>query len=497
MLTNDLLWDEVDTRYGRRWKCLNDYFGFSGCDLFKNSVPPFQEQHRDLLNVIAENCVYMCRELLFSLEPIDNLLKNAERYGAISDYTDLTRSLMETNLRQALCDQLILSFAYKFCCDNLETKKLRWYSDTVYDLQFPVNGSPLRGERTIVSKEKADYYKGLSRKYDAFFRDIADLLFDEDQLTFKERLQAKHDKEHISPVESWFLIFLVSERIRYRTLWLRSKKDKYTSLMDLVSRTGLVTTILPTCGWGDKSSKELPNKLVSMCDSGNTFVGIPVSKSNSDSFKIPSQTYKLVIGNETVNISDKLQMAFNNFLVEKYFHLHTLVETENIFSKYPIDEPRGASIRDSVFKIAELQAPLLQAAIISFVGENHEVSMHNDLIKRYVDRWNRFALPILGDLFVWSVWEVLKQPTDVSTAINNWITPKHTYERLNKIRLFKTKTDRVKNKNPRFYNEIIDNVFSKYMNASQTSLVCQCQCASANVPVRIYQFKFYLGVSTL
>jgi len=494
----NLLWNEVDTHHRQGWNRLQDYYGFSGSEFLYKDLKPQMENQKDILSVLTENCVYSCRELLFSLEPIDNLRKDADRYGDTPDFTPITRSAMANALSKSLSDHLILTFAYRFFCDNLKARSLRWYSDALYDFQHTsYYGLSAMGEKAGVTAEKWDAYKNWNRKYDAFIRQTVDLAFrdagengdpsvdgtKESKKKFVEWLQTEFDKGSISPPASWFLLFLLSERIQFRKIFLEETKNRYTPLVELVSRTGFVTTVLPICEWKKGSNKPMPHKLLPMQDGENAFVGIPVPVSTSNSFQIPSIDYELVEGAGTLKISDRLQMVFNNYLFERNFHLHTVASMENAFSRFQIAAIRESGLVKSVFNITELRAPIVQAAVTSFVGTNAETIERPELIERYIDRWNNHALPVLEALFVWSVWENFKTPIEVATAIDNWVAPESTYERLKMIRLLRTKECVSEVGDNQLYNEIVSNVFARGDN-----LDCYrgIPCASSNVPEEIY-----------
>ena len=82
----DLLWAEVEAKHSQKWTCICDFFGFEG----KGLLDSYSGEPSDVLRVLAENCVHLCYELLFSLEPIENLKDGTERYGDTPDFSSIT-----------------------------------------------------------------------------------------------------------------------------------------------------------------------------------------------------------------------------------------------------------------------------------------------------------------------------------------------------------------------------------------------------------------------
>ena len=162
----DLKWDGVSENHKCHWDDLKSYYGFSDETISLNKDRLSSQMNLDAL---AENCIYQCKDLLFSLVPIECLPMRNSRYDGNQDFPDSIRVLMEQDLRQALSTHLVVTFAYRFFCENLEPQSLLQYSNILFDCKNA--GCASKNKLKIHEDEKSEY-NNWKRKYESFCEEL-------------------------------------------------------------------------------------------------------------------------------------------------------------------------------------------------------------------------------------------------------------------------------------------------------------------------------------
>ena len=169
----------------------------------------------------------------------------------------------------------------------------------------------------------------------------------------------------------------------------------------------------------------------------STFVGIPINSSMSKDLHIPDEQYPYRGGKGTAIISSRLQKAFNNYAIERTFHLRAMATAEFYMRKLRTTAKNTSGL--TMLKPLDLHAPLVQSEFISFISNTSDLSGRPEIVEHYVRRWNRIALPMLEELFIWSMWVNFPTIADVETEIQRWIETDSNFERANIIRVLPSK----------------------------------------------------------
>lgn len=335
---------------------------------------------------------------------------------------------MRFHLKQALQDHLIVEFSYRFLCDNMEYKGFKYYADLFYE--YTNKG---RSENYIskveIQAQKKDNFENLKRKYENLCKEIA--------TEYKDYMCP--DTKCIPPITSSFLLFLASVRMDLRRL--RKADDQYCELSNLFRKSTYASLL---CNTEDSKeffhtsvgqlkdiksvSKEKNQEKTMLLDvpqlyykySDMTgFVGIPFD-GNSKHIQ-PMTLSKCVLKDDSgdgseVSVSREAQIMFNNYLIERYFHLGAMTNAKYAYCRVA-EERYDYKRLEYLMLPMYLEAPLLQSAFIEFLGSKQRHQLDDYLLRIYINRWNSVALPVLEELFLWSVFENCSNAADVAKAI--------------------------------------------------------------------------------
>lgn len=121
--------ESLEQEHGRHWTILREKYGFNVDQL---SAP-------SSLDDLAQQCIHLCREHLFSSWLSRYQWAGNEEMAAGWRPWDPDELLSMNNLEQALtpalCDHLIITFAHQFYCDNLEPIELATGLEAVFTCQ--------------------------------------------------------------------------------------------------------------------------------------------------------------------------------------------------------------------------------------------------------------------------------------------------------------------------------------------------------------------------
>ena len=468
-----LKWDRVCELHKCHWDYLKSYFGFSEEFLSLNTR---YLSSQTILDGLAENCIFQCRNLLFSLTPIEYLPMHNSRCDVNQDFSSDIRRLMDQSLTPALSTHLIVTFAYRFFCENLEKQSLNRYSNILFDCK---NTWHVPKDKLQIHEDKKSEYNNWKRKYKSFCQELGietenpkeneNPLKEETFLThpqdvtsdvvaiqkfigvLKEELSFKR----ISPPCIWTLMLVLSERIHFYNA-LNGDVDRYFALAELLSQAELTRSLISEENFYQDKDKKVYMAPVRF----PTFIGIPIDSSSSKYFYIPDEPYPYKETEERVIISSRLQKAFNNYAIERNFHLRAMTTVEFHMRKF------GTTAKDTngltMLKPLDLHAPLVQSEFISFISNTSDLSERPEIVEHYIRRWNRIALPVLEELFIWSMWVNFPTIAEIETEIQRWIETDSNFERTNIIRVLPVKETIPVPKNRalrEFHNSIVNRAF--------------------------------------
>ena len=444
-------WKKVDTEHGKQWEQVKRYLGFENWNPLVSSgnAPAVSETRLDLL---AKECVGQCRELLFSLFPIECLPHKNPPHNDCPDFSQDIRNLMEQNLTQALCDHLVVTFAYRFFVENLKPKSLYQYGGVITRIFLGTENVKDRVDNDEIKDKTKNFYNNFKRKYRAFLGELGVLGNDtsegnsilerlKDEVydlnaasSYEIILKSELTPNTLPPPSAWFLTFFVSRRIKFHNAFW-DESDRFFALADLISGPGAdrdYQLLLPV-----ETVEEKPCFLAPTLYS--TFVGIPVDSATPINQGIPDTEYRFKNSKTKVTISARLQQIFNIYLFERNFHLYAIAQAESSIRKLCVPSNMILPDLHAALLPFRVHAPLVQAQFLAFVSTASDILKKPLLLEQYIKRWNRFALPVMEELFIWGVWQAAREDTDVAALIQEWIAPDSTYERLKTIRLIPAK----------------------------------------------------------
>ena len=360
------------------------------------------------LSDLASFCVDICGESLFphlmsglNAEPILFPTRNSYQY-----------------FKPWLCDHLIMTFAYCFCHDNLEHISIGKASNKL------LKANPELVSFTTESKTASNNFKQeFVRKYRDFLNQItstecndaktvADIALNsveckaalrEEMNSLKNRLQS--DKIPVPCV--WFLLFLVNNRIQFRNLLT----DNYPldKMAEFLPKSGM-TSLLATCNTltqsgnqADTSDEGQMSKLHMWKDEGAFFVEIP-ELANATRYSIPTLNTPIKgLPKESYAISPLLQTLFNNFLIEKYLHIYSLTEAMEGLQSFNVLDWSTRERTNILLPVFDLHATLVQRAYIELLLNPSISIFSSSLIHNHIQYLNNSVLPVMEELFIWSV----------------------------------------------------------------------------------------------
>ena len=388
------------------------------------------------LDFIAMSCVNSCMDVFFP--PL---------LCAALDISAGEKQLIYDNLKESLQDHLIMTFAYRFYCQNLEPLSFTKYCRALFEYN----------NFSDSYKDPKDYRKENIRKYNSFYNSLTLFDSDESSSTFSDKVsKIVADKELFShelrlllneiqqdriPGPSiWFLNFLANNRLQIRKIL--SSPSPYSDLSKLLMRASLdgllnQSDISPVADSTANNPAPVPTEIDIILNNGLAFAGIPTTAARK---VIPPLEFTVKGSKkQTVKIGANMQILFNNYLFEKYLHLYSLASITNTISSHVLtDIPERLYTLLNIFK---LNAPLVQCRCMDYLANPHILLKNRDRFCDCISYWNDYALPLLEECFILSVKRNYNQMVDIFSLIEksfsysyNEATP-NRYERMNLCRL--------------------------------------------------------------
>jgi len=441
----NLSWNEssLNQHHKFKWNDLHINYGLS-------ATPPSSSDKEELsIRDLAASCVSQCKELLFSLTPCgDASHAMAPPDSSLALPHQLPKD-MQKLLYSALCDHLIVSFAFRFFCENLSPGTLYLYSSTLYDcLGIHQKNWPQDSDKDQVKAHQNDFYKVVKRRYYNFCEKIglqSPTGDDSSQhisgsegtkISSLSYFVSELGKKDIPPPYAWFLLFFLAEITRFQNILGDNKSDRFYSLSDWIGNSEY-SSVLLDCITNKNIERfsTLPASPVIFDDWDCSFTCIPSASVSPTCSAIPDMTYDFKGTNESVVIASRLQKVFNNYLFEQNVHLYSLTTAEAYLKQFHCSGRGQHAPLEAILSPLKLHAPFVHSSFISCISGPFGIRETPLLIEQYIARWNEIALPVLEELFIWSVWTHMPSRSKVADAINKWISHDATYNRLSIIRI--------------------------------------------------------------
>ena len=435
MHNKNLEWSTIEDNHRGYWRSL------------ENLGRLIQYWHTDFvpLKQLAFDCIKACSDLLFPRpDPSINLPVSMEAFYP--------------SMAKALADHLLVSFSYRFLCDNLEGKTLGKYTGVLYNCM----NQTIRGDRENLKKstqqsfnrwrnKSADIY-GLSGQELQPPNWLFSLTLATSQMAFDPlSLFIKQDGGSFS-----------FHQLEYKG---RSSKGLLYDLNNFLTRSKFAPLlfkaaedkIIPTSPFSDlpgycPSMLEL-HTIVSHIDSAqakatiiaDTENGPEIIASNNVAYRqrdilstpftvltkdidgylnthlLPPQTYtaKGNWGAHDITIDPDIQFIFNSYFLERSYHgyaISIILDCLNWHIYYKTLSPKNAEgLLILLSALLRIRAPMAHAAFIraydsilsnelSRVGSIKWIQTVLSWIDTYITRLNTEGLPILEELFLWNVF---------------------------------------------------------------------------------------------
>lgn len=388
----NLRWNMLEASHKAHWEKLSSVYGLEEPEKLLKSEA--QKKDMPVLDQLAELCICSCQNYLFSLTPVkdvSNVFNDV--LTAPDDLPMRIRRDMPHHFELALRDHLIVTFAYRFCCDNLEPRSFDDYVNTLFDYiaEFDKTANPI-DLAEIRKNYRRDFRKDFRNKYrnfceqftlttsesggecsnnpqagpadkpsenttckgkekqatvlDAFtnlhWRDI------KEPLDLSSKISKKLDMNSIAPPDAWFLLFCASRKVKYISA-LRSSSENYDKISNLfrpiseqrgsldIHKYDIVSALFPVedC---DQAFNTMPKEARSSCiwiypviKSNVSFAGIPIDKKDCLASPLPDQEYYLkdYTDNESETVSRKITISADMQLV---FNAYLLERNFHIFT---------------------------------------------------------------------------------------------------------------------------------------------------------------------
>lgn len=356
---NNLEWSSLDESHSAHWEKLSSVYGLEipDADSLRKMI---KRSEKPVLDLLAEKCVDDCWDFLFSLIPIENLSNptGSNCAPALSpfiddDFSSSIRNKMYHYFKLALCDHLIVTFAYRLYCDNLEPRSFNDYAYTLFDhLVRPISTSD-QYNNIIRNEKRKQYRKDLGKKYKGFCKQFtltdtndanscnsdnkgadscnsgkkkkakptfldtfvyAHNFNEKESSELSRRIAKSLDSDKIAPPAAWFLLFCASRKVKY-TAALHDKKTPYKKISDMLRAItyqkgasheahnfDLVNVIFPIEDYdsiilkADIESRNYRSSRIGLYSTPQDFVlfaGTPIDSKDCLCDPFPSQTYYL------------------------------------------------------------------------------------------------------------------------------------------------------------------------------------------------------------
>lgn len=435
---DNLEWAALKKNHHQRWGKLKDSYKLS----------PDQIESPKSLDDLARQCVDLCRKHLFS-EPGTSLRgwKMQSKHG-VSCVVDV-----EDALSPALCDHLIVTFAHRFYCDNLKPKDIRECLAAIYDCQGNYwVGTQSEKDKDFLREQKKNCVDANSLKSQNYRKGIT--AFVVNYKSWIRRLHIAEEGEPLSPGTADVLnqeFAMLDDWLKRRDLfaapnWLftavmannwknhpfNGKKNRWIFARDYKAKANLMAQMASFMGdnaWfplliekepiaqAEKSEKRtyLPMELTV---GERPFICVPYTPDNLLSELLPAQKYALRGCQRSVEIPVAVQTLFNNYLLEQNFHGYAIAVALDCIRARMGDSDPGKREAFRAFAaqylklpfVIRLHAPLVHPELIriadAVIGQMDSKDRSIDCLAWldwFISIWNREALPVLEELFLWGV----------------------------------------------------------------------------------------------
>lgn len=385
------------------------------------------------LSLTLDEIAQICIDTLETSECPFDLLKMFEEKYRIRNRNSFPYS-NGNEMRLAIRDHLIVTFAYWFCCDNLVPRKSSDYIKELYSASHPDfrgfraedgEGESFRKKYDAglnrYSKAVRDYQQQYKNKYGIsfpFLREDEFLLPPNWMLSFTMALPHSRDPLSLGEEEDrqQRLFNEDEDAIRFIASYIAQNREN----IELVLR--LENKCIP-CGVTPYNDdyKKCPSTIddVQLCsDETYVFTGIPFQ--GFPSGVIPAQKYIIKGTKISTPISTQLQMIFNNCILESGYHLHVLTLIDNYCRRYSnqiaLDRSRQAvGLREQwdlyktfssalLFRSPMLQVPAIHAINSLIVNSCIRGSIEVKELLPVIINWEK-QIDELEEMFLSSVWD--------------------------------------------------------------------------------------------
>lgn len=411
------------------------------------TISPDKIESPKSLDDLAQQCIRLCRKYLFS-EPGTSWKgwKMQARHG-ISCVVDV-----EEVLTPALCDHLIVTFAHRFYCDNLEPKDMREYLAVIYDCQGNRwEGTKLAKDKDFQREQKKNaidanslkcknYQAGIASFVASYKSSIVQLHTDEEGGRLSPGTAAILNRE-FAALDAWLKdmdllaapnwLFTVVMANNWKNHPFHVKKKGTVFDQDDSAKKNLLTQLATFLGGNDWTPLLLAeNPKIQNPISGDhvykpfelktgdvSCVYIPYNPDPLFKEGVPAQKYSLRGSQQQIGIPTATQLLFNNYLLEQSFHGYAIAVAMDCVKA-------GMENIDKRLKLPfaiRLHAPLVHPELIHIVdaaiGQMDPRDGSADCLAWldwFILMWNREALPVLEELFLWGVHTYF----DLDTLLN-------------------------------------------------------------------------------
>lgn len=368
----------------------------------------FKEKCQEILplEAIADKCITQFRDTLFASE--DKLWNTNPMLGTSDSWFE--------DFFLPLQDHLLTSFAYRFCCDNLCPKSNKECADAIFACTIEA-----KNDISVAGNSKDDRLRANRKKIK---ENIESLRKNSGAIAFFQ------DELCLPP--NW-LFFITMATNRSKDPFNISKKDdlikciqnqKYSfqDLTNLIVERDYIQLLLD---WQDTFSPlaylpyvpltppvSIGNSMHLCSANGKIFLALPKKDKNGlllDPPQFPSQTYVLKNGYGEVDIDPRLQIVFNNYLLESAYHCYALSTIEHCVTSHSFVPHTMQKRTQELVNILSvpllLRAPLLHPVLIKLVNNfpHNDQEKFIELLIAFIRRWNQ-QLPELEELFVGEIW---------------------------------------------------------------------------------------------
>lgn len=457
----NLIWDRLTASHKESWEKLSlDYHLIAPTKIVQTEDNP-----EPILDLIAEACIENCRDYLFSMKHLNDISgvvdSSFKPFNHIEDFPDSIRTEMYQYFKSALCDHLIVTFAYCFYCENLEPKSFNEYAYSLFDsIAEPVE----KIDNIIVAEKRKNYRKTMSPKYRNFCKQFnivdifensedavepqdegassgeqnvpsSDRIYPETVLDFfayqhgyseeetvalSDKIRTKLDPQRIPPPAGWFLIFCADRKLKYLQAIL-SSRTPYRKISTLLSSISPRRDDDPDIHKADISSALFPIEIVGSRFTADItlqatripahlalyhgqksdvfFAGTPVSKENCSSRPLLAQ--KCFLKASYNDSSEKREITIPT-KIQHVFNFYLLERNFHIFSITCAEHIQQSKMNtDTYFPewTACFLAPLRLRAPL----------LHADFLKYLIDRPEIMERRILLNRY-FSLWNRIGLP---------------------------------------------------------------------------------------